>query len=268
MALIPRSYFDCVVAIGDNPQSGCFKAIGTGFFYGSHVPGHTGRYYIYLVTNAHVVRKLDEIWVLCNPSIPGPAMPTQILWNGIPLPNTYLHPNPSIDLCVLPIPISVFTTLSLQVNFFRNDQDCVRVEKFEDRSVFEGNNCYLLGFPLGITGNYRSRVIVKGGCIARISDCIERHEDYFLIDISAFPGNSGGPVITTPETYHLYGTGALNEALLLGVFFEYIPYREWAVSERDIEERRLAYVENSGLAKAYPFYLIDEAISVHRLEVS
>ena len=62
----------------------------------------------------------------------------------------------------------------------------------------EGDGVFVIGFPLGLVGDARNYPIVRYGVIARIQDWIRRHQDTFLVDAPAFPGNSGGPVVLKP----------------------------------------------------------------------
>jgi hypothetical protein len=44
---------------------------------------------------------------------------------------------------------------------------------------------------MGLTGEQRNHVIVRQGCIARISEMLDSATPDFLIDASVYPGNSG-----------------------------------------------------------------------------
>ncbi len=60
---------------------------------------------------------------------------------------------------------------------------------------------YVLGFPMNMVDSIKAP-ICRIGCIARFADAYIRRKEnpVFLIDAQTFPGNSGGPVISRPET--------------------------------------------------------------------
>lgn len=79
----------------------------------------------------------------------------------------------------------------------------------------EGNEVFVLGFPLGLAGESRNYTIVRQGIVARIHDWYDDEAKVFLVDASIFPGNSGGPVLAKP-TMHTYGK-AITTATLIGM---------------------------------------------------
>ena len=54
MSLIPPAFLDKVVALGTSDNEGNIRYAASGFLYGQP-SGTQGRYYVYLVTNRHVV---------------------------------------------------------------------------------------------------------------------------------------------------------------------------------------------------------------------
>jgi S1-C subfamily serine protease len=72
--------------------------------------------------------------------------------------------------------------------------------------VFEGANIIVLGYP-GIVGNeYLVRAISRGGIIAW-TDPKDPAGKRFLIDANIYPGNSGGPAISSPNNTTPQGGG-------------------------------------------------------------
>ncbi|MGB9071464.1 MAG: serine protease [Terriglobales bacterium] len=86
--------------------------------------------------------------------------------------------------------------------------------------VYEGANIVALGYP-GIVGNeYLVRAISRGGIIAW-TDPTDPAGKRFLIDANIYPGNSGGPVISTPLNTTPQGGIALGgSTYLLGIVIE------------------------------------------------
>jgi hypothetical protein len=65
MGLIPKTYFDCVVALCYENEKGEVKGIASGFLYAYHTPteDNPNIYRPFLVTNRHVFEKLERILV-------------------------------------------------------------------------------------------------------------------------------------------------------------------------------------------------------------
>ena len=123
----------------------------------------------------------------------------------------------------------------------------------------EGNEVFVLGFPLGLAGKSRNYAIVRQGIVARIHDWYDEEAKAFLIDSSVFPGNSGGPVLAKP-TMHTYGK-AISTAKLIGMVSGYVPYKDIARSDQT-GLPMLAAQENSGPGIVVPIDAIDETIAV------
>jgi len=127
--------------------------------------------------------------------------------------------------------------------------------------ITQGDEIYILGFPMGLAGEERKYAIARSGIIARLDDEIIDTTYSFLVDSSVFPGNSGGPVILKPAITSIEGTTPVNRAYLLGVVKGYIPYEEVAYSlQTDPPQPRIKFVENSGLASAVPLDFVREIV--------
>jgi S1-C subfamily serine protease len=132
-------------------------------------------------------------------------------------------------------------------------------DKIKSLGVTQGDEIFVLGFPMGISGEEKNYAIVRGGVIARLDDEIIGTTHSFLIDALVFPGNSGGPVILKPEIASIEGTTPISRAYLLGVVKGYLPYEEVAYSlQYEPPQARIKFTENSGLASVVPLdYLRD-----------
>jgi hypothetical protein len=117
---------------------------------------------------------------------------------------------------------------------------------------------------MNLAGAQKNYVIVRQGCIARISDMIDGTSASFLLDAFIFPGNSGGPVILKPEMTAIGGTKAQANAFLIGIVRAYQPYSDIAVSQQT-KQPRVIFQENSGLAEVLPIDYVDEAIRSWRV---
>ncbi len=269
MALLPPSFLDGVVAIGfpgddeGNPQT---NWVGTGFVLfdvlaedDESLNGST-----YLVANRHLFATASSAKIRCNPSGDGPAQ--EFLaeltrpdgsqqWTG--------HPDPAIDVGVLPVDFNVFQTHGMALIPFISSQHVLTTHQMRDQQVTEGDEVFVLGFPMAMVGADRNFVIVRSGSIARVRDLLDGSSKEFLVDATVFPGNSGGPVILKPETRSLPGTRAHDSAMLIGIVGAYLPYHDEAVSSQT-GRRRVVFEENTGLSVVHPIDFVLEAIAAHR----
>lgn len=269
MALIPPFFLDCVVTIGtgSDPNEREWKA--SGFLYGERIgtdDADEQKYRIYLVSNRHVFEEISEesIYLRFNPKdvheavhdyeLPLIDKNGQRVWVA--------HPDPEIDVAVTNINYRLLREHAMQVNFFRGDVHGADIKELSELGITEGDFLYVLGFPMGLVGQKRNVVIVRNGTIARIRDVVNGMEPEYLIDSFVFPGNSGGPVVSKPESIAITGTKAQSSAYLIGIVKSAVKYRDVAIS---IQTRRprVIFEENSGLADVHPIDYIYETIEEH-----
>jgi hypothetical protein len=246
--------------------------IATGFLLGEKVSALENQYVIFLVTCNHVVDDLkNPTTFLQLPSGNSTSITAMIRFN--PQAGGAAHEysldmdkfvtNPATDVAVTPIDIQVLKHQGVSnISFFPNDVSVVNRMKASDLGLSEGDGIYLLGFPLGLVAEGKQNyVIVREGVIARIRDCLAEKRDSFLIDSFAFPGNSGGPVITKPEAFAISGTKTQNRSYLLGMVRAYEPYQDVAVSVQT-KRPRIIFEENSGLTDVIPMDDVEDTIHV------
>ena len=263
---------------------------GTGFLYGYLVQGDPDPqkrlYEVYLVTARHVIEEHtatvaiariagqspstgancsskpatdDSISVRINPvntSLPGKDF-------ELPLRDWFFHPNNGIDIAAVRLNAQLLKTAGLLDAFFSNDEFVANKEKLKSIGVAAGDGVFVLGFPMNLAGIQRNYVIVRQGCIARISDMLDGASPDYLVDAFVFPGNSGSPVILKPEIASISGTPTQSKAYLIGVVRLYQPYIDVAISPQT-NRARISFEENSGLAEVLPTDYIDETITAWR----
>ena len=266
MALIPPVFLNTVVALGDQSTDGTIKSTATGFLYG-HMTGATDEngqnlYYVFLVTNRHVFKQATERSGTLH------ARFNKLSGTGT---NVYLikmedaswtvHPDPEADVAVLSLNPERMKADGIEYYFFLADGHVCTIEQARTDQVSEGDGVFVLGFPLGETGEERNYVIVRQGIIARVQDWLRGTARTFLVDASIFPGNSGGPVLLKPELASIQGTKANKRCSLIGMVSSYLPYREVAVSKQT-GLARMIFEENSGLGIVVPHDVIREAITI------
>lgn len=272
MPLIPPQYFDCVVAIGVGKGLGQLNWVGTGFLYG--VPAGkedddgNALYGVFLISNKHIFRDKDEVWLKFNAADDSPSKDYRVtlkarnnkpIWIG--------HEDDDVDIAALPINVQHLQKDGRRLQFFNEERNVLTEEELAKTSVSEGDGVFMLGFPLGMVDRERQYVICRSGVIARISDVRSGHGREILIDGFAFPGNSGGPVVTKPELVSIENTEPYTRASLLGVVASYIPYQEVARSDQT-KRPRMIFEENSGLSSVFPAKLIRETAALAKKRMS
>lgn len=257
MAPLPPSYLDAVVAIGSTEKN----CIASGFFYSYLLPGQEkveegGRLVqIYLVTNRHVFENLERVFVRVNPQDGKPAKAFELDLRNKVL--AYQHPDPGVDVAVVPTSGDWLKELGVRFHYFRDDVDVAFKATLSALEVSEGQAIYTLGFPLGLVSE-RDYVIVRQGVLARIRDALSGFSDEYLIDSFVFPGNSGGPVVVKPER-ESYSGKPVTFPYLIGTVRSYLAYREEAVS-RQTGITRVVFEENSGLTSVIPIDDVQDCI--------
>lgn len=110
-----------------------------------------------------------------------------------------------------------------------------------------GAPAVVIGFTLGLRSERYATPVLKRASVALVQG------DQVLLDVSVFPGNSGGPVVYVPTISLGKGltSNLLNEQRLIGLVSEAISYQEVAVSEQT-KRPRVTFEQNAGLARVVP----------------
>ena len=263
MAIIPKFFMDAVVALGVTSPNGGKKWIGTGFLVERKEKTDPNQSTVYLITNKHVVKNNPVIYVRFNSlgdrfimDYPVPLLDEA----GNMLYSEHLHP--STDIIALQIsPQTLIKDKSIWAAFDLN-KHALTLTQMKDTGVQEGSLVYGLGFPLGIVDVIKSPVC-RLGCISRIWDSFVRIKEFptFLVDAQAFPGNSGGPIISRPEMVSINGTPSNQSANLIGILSSYISYRDALVSQQT-HQPVMFREENSGLTVVHPVDRIKEVVEL------
>ena len=264
MSLIPRYFLDTVAALGapGAARDDDIRYFATAFVFG-HPPSPPTKpvsYWIFVVTNRHVVEGDRQMWIRFHAPagkrprvLPIPRGPGPFPW--------VLHPDPDIDLAVLPINAIQIPDDLASIQFLTLRPHAVTIDDLRSSEFSEGNEVFILGFPMGIAGTEQNDVIVRHGIVARIQDWYDGRSKDFLIDSSIYPGNSGGPVILKPVLWSVSGAPKFSRPKVLGLVSAYLPYRDVARSEQT-GLIRLISEENSGLAKVVPMDAVIELTSI------
>lgn len=264
MSLIPRYFLDTVAAVGA-PSTAANEQIryfATAFLFGYPVspPTTPASYLVFVVTNRHVVEGDRRIWIRFRAPTGKRPRILRVPHGPEPFP-WVLHPDSDVDLAVLPIDAIEIPDGLAPDRFLTLRPHAVTVDDLRSHDFSEGNELFILGFPMGIAGMDQNDVIVRQGIVARIQDWYDGRSKDFLIDSSIYPGNSGGPVILKPVIWGFGKGPRFGEPKLIGLVSAYLPYRDIARSEQT-GLIRLISEENSGLAKVVPMDAVIELTSI------
>ena len=251
MVILHPQFSTSVVAVGQQDTNGDLSWIGTGFIYGYRSGADSKEGVAYVVSNRHVLYNRKNLVVRCsNP--PGQAPKIFPVCEAGVVP----HPNDKVDVAVVPFPFHKIRDLGCDPAF-TDSQAAATIDEMRTGGVTEGDIVHVIGFPLGLVIETHAP-IVRLGCIARIRDLYHDHQEPapFYLDASVFPGNSGGPVIVSPESRSV--TRELRKMVtLIGIVSGYVPYTEEAVSLQT-GKLRISFSENSGIAIVWPVDYINQ----------
>ncbi len=260
MALLPPKFLDAVVSIEilDGTENK-FRAVATGFLIGLPAGPKIDKgdelFRICLVSNRHVFEKKAKIFLRFNKEKEARRYDLNLIdtqgkqiWKG----------HPRADIGMISINAQKLNADGIEFGWFPEER-LVTFKKGQDLGISQGDDVFVLGFPMGITGDQRMYVINRSGSIARIDEEIVKDQCCYLIDSFVFPGNSGGPVILKPQAISVTGTKAVETAYVIGLIKGYIPYEEIAYSlKSDPPEPRIKFIDNSGLANVVPMDFVLE----------
>lgn len=264
MSIIPNNFVNAVVAIGVEQQCNGYIEklwIGTGFLVSMQEPNNIQTSTIYLITNKHVLNGKNTVYVRFN-SISGTFVKDYEiqLIDGLGRKTYTEHPDAEVDIIAIQLNPQCLINDSSIWGAINIETESLDVYTMKMQGIDEGWLVYALGFPMNLVSDFKTP-ICRMGCISRLTDAFVQPEKakYFLVDAQAFPGNSGGPIISKPE--NIFTTIGVNymPAKLLGVLSAYIPYRDVLISQQT-QETKMVQAENSGLTIVYPVDRIKEVV--------
>lgn len=272
MALLPPFFLDTVVAIGVGDDPGKRKWVGTGFILGKFLEvtpdKKEKRYQLWLITNKHVLVDFKAVYIKFNSAQDPQSKDYKVQLvakNG--RPRWVGHPLDAVDVTAIFLNLGFLKAEGRRFAYFQSDSHTMNKEKMRAAGITEGDRVFVLGFPMGLVAAERQYVICRGGYVARVRDFLENRTSEFLVDVTVFPGNSGGPVILCPSALAIQGTNTIKNADLIGIVKAYVPYTDMAISQQT-QRPRILFEENSGLAAVESVDSIIETVELaaRRLE--
>lgn len=176
---------------------------GTGFFYDHYVSDD--RFIPMLVTNKHVVHGASQGVLHLHkgrrtPQGLEPAGERHLLHLEDFEEKWVMHPDAEIDLCAMILSTPFQMLEALGVPLFRsalNDQIILRGEELSSLSAVE--DVFMIGYPNGLWDHVNNLPLVRRGITATHPAVNFQGMPVTVIDIAAFPGSSGSPVIIVDE---------------------------------------------------------------------
>lgn len=198
---------------------------GTGFLFAS-TSAPDAIETVFLVTNHHVITarpnqsepgKGDRVRIILHRD---PARPADVTTVDMPLYDTRQRPlwitsetHPGADVVLVPLPPSVYEQLRLFVFTEAHTRGDIRIRP--------SSGATLLGYPFGFYDTTHFLPVWKTGHIASEPDVDFEGRPVFLVDVSAFPGMSGSPVLAVANGIYESEDGVMRSGRvlkLLGIF--------------------------------------------------
>jgi len=213
---------------------------GTGFFFASTAPDGTPDT-VFLVTNYHVVtghaplasqaRAGDRIRFVLHED---PSDLTKTRQIDLPLYDERGQPvwvesdvYPAADIVLVPVPERVYEGIRPRVFIEAHTRENIKIRPTSGAT--------LLGYPFGFSDQKHFLPVWKTGHVASEPSVDFEGRPVFLVDVSAFPGMSGSPVLAVVNGVYETEDGALRSGRLwklLGVFSAMPVVREQRPADR------------------------------------
>jgi V8-like Glu-specific endopeptidase len=168
---------------------------GTGFFFRFLDDGN--QYIPAIVTNKHVIEGAEYGQFHLNLADPSgqPSGQHENFRIGQFESSWVKHPDPDVDLCILPIAgvLQHVQALRKQIFFIALDKSLVpSATELEQLTALE--DIIMIGYPNGIWDKVNNKPIIRRGITATHPNLPYEGKQEFMIDAACFPGSSGSPV--------------------------------------------------------------------------
>ena len=200
---------------------------GTGFFFNLLENKENNTHVPVVITNKHVIRNSSK----------GKLIFTKANENGEPIDTEHfsidlnnfeqlwrLHPELDVDLCAMPIApfITEAAKTGNKLFYIPFTKELLLTEEHKDElSAIE--EVLMIGYPNGIWDSVNNMPIFRKGTTATNPLSNYNGKKEIMIDIAAFPGSSGSPVLIFNEGGYRDKKGNLymgkSRLILLGILF-------------------------------------------------
>lgn len=249
------------------PANGPPNSVGTGFFYKViHPEKNIAK--ILILTNKHVVRGADVVhFVLSSAALVGDLdeqhQPKGRKDHNFSLPlanNTYLHPDPEIDLCGIDITIPYGLVIQSGEQLRSMCIDSSWLPATEHKPIMRDvEQVLVIGYPRGLWDSHNNMPIARFGTTATHPLALYKGKRDFLVDVAAFQGSSGSPVFTYEAPMYRQAGGSYTP----GTKVQFVGI-VWGVVEWNVEGE-LKVVEIPSALKQVPVVSasLNLAIALH-----
>ncbi len=193
-----RPYLDTVVVLEAFDRDGRKRWAGTGFFYRAQHWYQKGRELLFLITNAHVVdRDFERFVVLFAPREGDRPVPYSVTAKIGREPGAWRMDH-RYDLAALLVHPEWFPADAIRYRSFEVRTDTLTIPELRRQQIVEGDEVLLVGFAFPHREGPRQYPAVR---LATISGVPKRaaFERPLRLEGTAFPGNSGSPLIVKPR---------------------------------------------------------------------
>jgi hypothetical protein len=196
------------------------ESVGTGFFCSFALAD--GRSSDVIVTNKHVIfgATSGEFQIHWQGDGGGPGGTKTLRFASGFQQNWVGHPDPAVDLCAFPLQARVGDRDTSKLFYLPFDQGAIpTADELKDVRVAE--EVFMVGYPVGLWDEVWSMPIVRRGTLASYPALPFNGKPWGVVDIAAFPGSSGSPIVLLNEgSFVRGGELVLGSRLhLLGVLF-------------------------------------------------
>lgn len=203
---------DATVQI-DQPVNDQKRMVGTGFLVA--VPREGAAPEVVLVTAAHVFERMPQNEVRIGWRVKASNGTWQYSPTRIPI-RTDAGPlwtqNPKQDVAVIAVQVPpAYKDKAIPLSWLADERS------FDQLHVSPGDEMMTLGYPHGYSANTIGFPILRAGRLASYPVGPVSSFPTFLIDLTAIPGNSGGPVFMTDRTERGPGTEMPSVTLVSGI---------------------------------------------------
>lgn len=195
--------------------------VGTGFFYAMKTD-EVGKIKPVIVTNKHVLKDAYNLLITLTLQVEGELRKQTFNIDHLP-GNVIFHPNPQVDLAVLPF-TGLFQIIEEKFGsspniFFLDDSILPNDQQIKNFSAIE--DVLVIGYPNGLWDEVNCRPLVRRGITASDYRIDYEGKPQFIIDCAIVPGSSGSPVfLFNKGMYHDNNGGIImgeDRLFLLGV---------------------------------------------------